>query len=142
MDRRSQAIEVSLACSATETKVRINQGEQLGPLSTEDVNGNPTLTTNPAQHDPTVPVPTPSSTGSSRRISLGSPSVMVVYSPQRFPGFIRRTDNNHMDAEGIAQVVELLKEYDKNKVNNCNGDIDSLLILVRAIPACILPFKC
>ena len=111
MDRHSQDIEVSLACSAAETKVRINQGEQLSPLSTEDANGNPTLTTNPAQRDPIVPVPTPSSTGSPRRIPLGSPSVMVMHSPQCFPGFIRRTDNNHMGAEGIAQVVELLKEY-------------------------------
>ena len=136
MDRHSQAIEVSLPCSATEMKVPIDQGEQLGLLNTGYTNRVPALNTDPVQQDPIIP--TPSSTGSSRRISLGSPSVMVVPPPQSFPGFIRRTDNNHMDAEGIAQVVELLKEHDKNKVNNCNGDIDSLLILVRAIPSCIL----
>ena len=58
---------------------------------------------------------------------LGGPMPINAY-----PGYPLAFDNIKMGESEIEKLAGLLKEHDKMKVENCNGDIDALLILVRS----------
>lgn len=47
-----------------------------------------------------------------------------------YPGYPLAFDNVKMEGDKMDRLAELLKEHDKKKVENSNGDIDALLILV------------